>query len=106
MALRTLGTNTTTTLSGLIWQPAGLLRTDLGALNALINQSTPGTPGTVLGAGRKTFFDGGSGVLTIPGRNASVALRPGDFVGVDSLGWPIVVSYETLAYGSTSWTHT
>ena len=54
------------------------------------------------------FTQGGQfsagGQLFIPGDRGVITLLPGDYVGVDSTGWPIVVSANAIANGP--WTHT
>lgn len=44
-----------------------------------------------------------SGVLTIPNRGV-LRLFPGDYIGVDASGWPVVLSPRAAA--SASWVHT
>lgn len=105
MALKTLGTNLTTTLSAVAWQPAGVPPADFASLNQAIGSDLIGTAGTIGNDDRKTYFDFGSGILDVPGRGR-LQLRPGDYIAVDSAGWPIVISGQSISYGSTSWTHT
>ena len=46
-----------------------------------------------------------NGRVHFPGHRGFLLLNPGDYIGVDSFGWPIVVSSQSIASGSTSWTH-
>lgn len=46
-----------------------------------------------------------SGALYVPNRGMLFA-KPGDYVGYDATGWPILVSANAIAAGGTSWTHT
>ena len=97
MALVTLGSNATTTLNALAWNPASPVA-DIAsiaahiksqdAINALVNQGMFSQPG-------RLFF---------PGREGFVNLLPGDYVAYDLVGWPIVVSAYSIA-NSGGWTH-
>jgi hypothetical protein len=44
-------------------------------------------------------------LLYVPNRGV-LQILPGDAVGVDASGWPILVSSEALAYAASSWTFT
>ena len=44
-----------------------------------------------------------NGVLMFPGGRGQITLKPGDRVGVDSSGWPIVISAASLAFTGTNW---
>ena len=44
-----------------------------------------------------------TGLLFIPNRGV-LKMLPGDWVGVDSQGWPILVSKNSIA--NAAWTHT
>ena len=44
------------------------------------------------------------GLLEVPGRGV-LRVQPGDWVGVDASGWPILLSAEAIAFGNTSWSH-
>ena len=114
MATKTLGTNGTTSLT---------------AINAASGPGTGTGPGEHPDANFLNFsvadfatvqelikndkisthpiYPGGltqRGLLYVPNRGI-LKLYPGDWVGVDSFGWPILVSADSIAYGSTSWTH-
>jgi len=95
MALLTLGTNATTTLSALLFQRGGMNVTDTATLNANVkNDQINGRP-IVPGAFRL-------GHLVIPNRGV-LQILPGDYVAYDSQGWPILVSANSIANGP--WTH-
>jgi len=99
MATRTLGTNATTSLTALSYLAGygNLLPADVATLNnAIKDDLNPAHP--IIGG---SFTIGGS--LYIP-RRGWLQLIPGDFVAVDSRGWPIVLSADTAASGP--WTHT
>ena len=44
-----------------------------------------------------------NGMFNFPGGRGQIKLLPGDRVGVDASGWPIIVSGASLAYTGTSW---
>src|ERR1700733_9685941 len=99
MALFTLGTNATTSLSALNFLRqyasaggnAGIASINTGIKNDLVN-GNPVWPGAFR-----------MGLLSIPNRGVLQVL-PGDWVGFDSTGWPILVSANAIANGP--WTHT
>jgi hypothetical protein len=43
------------------------------------------------------------GQLFVPNRGV-LQIRPGDVIAYDSAGWPILISADSIAYGSSSWT--
>lgn len=99
MATRTLGSTLTTSLTAIAWAngAAGLLPADLatvaqGIKNDLVN-GLPIFPGAL----------NPNGLLLIPNRGV-LKLLPGDYVGVDSQGWPVLISANSIANGP--WTHT
>lgn len=100
MSTKTLGTNANNTLTALKYLAgynSGMSAADQATiqnsiLNDLIN-TNPRVPGA---------FQGGQ--LFIPNRGILQVL-PGDWIGVDATGWPILVSANAIASGSTSWTH-
>lgn len=96
MALRTLGTNATTSLSAMFFHQSTDLASssNLALLNAAI-QSDLGTDNLPPNIGR-------DGQLWIP-RRGWLRVLPGDYIGVDSTGWPILLSANTIANGP--WTH-
>ena len=95
MATGTLGTNATTSLVSITWGPM----TPVADLAAIAE--------TILGQGSGRSISPGafsaSGRLKFPGREGFVLLKPGDAIGIDSFGWPVIVSKESLAYVSSSW---
>lgn len=95
MATLTLGTNATTTLTALQYT-RNMTAADVATLQQAIkddqNVAHPIFPGAFIQAGQ----------LFIPNRGV-LQLIPGDYVGVDSRGWPIVVSADAIASGP--WTH-
>lgn len=95
MALKTAGTNLTTSLSALQWQPGGLNTTDLAAIAALITDSIGGIqPGSIA-----------DGYLYMPTKRAPQGIRinPGDWILVDSKGYPLIVPNANFVGGS--WAH-
>lgn len=56
--------------------------------------------------GNPTYPDAFSqkGILYIPNRGV-LKILPGDYVAIDTAGWPILVSARSAATGA-SWTHT
>lgn len=99
MSTRTLGTNATTTLTALQWATggAGILSADLATVAQGIKDDQINTHPIYPGALSK------NGHLFIPNRGI-LKVFVGDFVGIDSQGWPILVSANSIAHGP--WTHT
>lgn len=96
MATGVLGTNATTSLTSLKVSSA-MASADIAAIaNAVLNDLINGNP-ILPGAWAQT------GLLYVPNRGILKAL-PGDYVGVDNKGWPILVSANSIANGA--WTHT
>jgi|GEM_PF-4333673 len=96
MALKTMGTAATTSLAAMSWNPMSSIA-DISAIEANIkNQSNPAHP-IVPGN-----FEGGK--LYLPNNRGIVLLQPGDWIAYDNFGWPIVVSTQSIASGS-SWVH-
>ena len=95
MSTKTLGTAGTTTLTAVPF--GGLSPADIQAISQSIKHdmisTSPIFPGALSHAG----------LLYIPNRGVLQVL-PGDFVGVDATGWPILVGKS--AVGSASWVHT
>ncbi len=99
MALVTLGTTANNSLSALAWNPMSA-QADIAAIAAAIkDQSNPAHP---IEPGAFT----NSGQLMLPNGRGIIRLQPGDYVAYDSFGWPIVVSAQSIADGSTVWVHT
>jgi len=114
MALLTLGTNATTTLSAIQFL-SGMTVADLATLNAaILNDGTQMGGGAAANAApsAKPIWPGAlttDGKLFIPNRGVLQVL-PGDYIGVDANGWPILVSANAIAGGAapsatTDWTH-
>ena len=100
MTLRTLGTNANNTLNALLWANggAGLLAADMATFRANIkNDLINGTPIYPFGLDN-------NGLLYVPNRGYLKVL-PGDFIGYDASGWPILISAYSIA-NSANWTHT
>lgn len=96
MALGTMGTTSNSGLVSMIWNPMSPVA-DVAAIAAHIKgQSGPQniSPGSFSYSGRLHF----------PGRLGFILLKPGDYIGYDNWNWPIIVSKESIASGS-SWTH-
>jgi hypothetical protein len=125
MATRTMGTAGTTTLVAVPWPdlPAGqaTAASDFAAISALILDDTPllwplGNAGTANGqnatqiaaAQNRNRFGAPSitnnGILYIPNRGY-LQLYPGDWIGVDGFGWPILVSGRSIQTSTASWAH-
>lgn len=98
MATGTLGTAATTSLISLVWNPMSSVA-DVATIAANIksqgNPTHPISPGAFSKSGRIAF----------PGRRGFILLQPGDYVAYDHFGWPIVVSNQSIAEGSSSWVH-
>lgn len=96
MALRTMGTSSTTALSALLYNQVNS-PADVAALNALIKDDL-----NPLSKSPGTFLNGG--LLMIP-RRQLIPVFPGDFIAVDTqTGWPIVISAAAAA-ANPSWVH-
>lgn len=98
MATSTLGTNANNSLTALNWNRMSAVADVATIANGILlphNPAHPIAPGA--------FTKGG--ILYFPERRGWLALAPGDYIAIDSTGWPIVVSNESIASGSTSWTH-
>lgn len=96
MATVTLGTTANNSLTAKLFGGA-LSTADIAAIaNAIKNDQINGLP----------IFPGAfaqTGLLYIPNRGV-LKMLPGDYVGVDSQGWPILVSKNSIA--NAAWTHT
>ncbi len=112
MATLTLGTNATTTLTALLFSPV-MSAADFATLQQLILSEGSQAGGVANAApSAKPQWPGGltrDGRLFVPNRGVLQVL-PGDYVGVDANGWPILVSANAIAGGgspsaATSWTH-
>lgn len=94
MATSTLGTDATTSLTALAFLPGigSLAAADVASINNGIkndlNPALPLVPGAFSSAG----------LLVIPNRGI-VQVLPGDYVAIDSTGWPILLSRYAAANG-------
>jgi hypothetical protein len=98
MATKTLGTTAQTSLTALKYLPgyaSGMSAADQAAIQNAVKDDLGNAHSLVPGA-----FQGGR--LFIPNRGILQVL-PGDWVGVDSQGWPILVSANSIA--NAAWTH-
>jgi hypothetical protein len=96
MATGTLGTAATTSLVSLVWNPMSAIA-DIATIAANIKGQSgirPISPGAFANNGRLHF----------PGHRGFILLNPGDYVAYDNWNWPIVVSSQSIASGS-SWSH-
>lgn len=100
MAVKTLGTNAnnsiTKALKFLPGYGSGMAPADIATLNNAILNDLNRLANVVGGS----FSAGGQ--LFVPNRGV-LTILPGDWVGVDSRGWPILLSADTIANGP--WTH-
>lgn len=95
MATGTLGTNANNSLTSKQFTGA-MAAADIAAItNSIKNEQINGFP-IWPGAWAQT------GLLYIPNRGV-LKMLPGDYVGVDNQGWPILVSKNSVAAGN--WTH-
>ena len=98
MALKTLGTATTSSLNALVMNSdlaiadGAQLRQNIKYDGVQNNQVLPGG----------FQFQGGQGLLYVP-RRGVLQVLPGDYVGYDAQGWPILVSAYSIA--GTGWSH-
>lgn len=93
MATTTLGTTLTTSLTSLKFLPgygSGMAAADIATINNAVKNDL----------NLSAFIQGGSfsagGQLFVPNRGV-LTILPGDYVGVDSQGWPILVSKNSIA---------
>lgn len=110
MAVKTLGTNATTTLSAVQWPSTyaggSISNTDFATIaNDILNDAVPA------GLLTNTIFPGAfvrEGKLYVPNRGV-LSIHPGDWIAVDtSTGWPILIGANTipLTLTATGNTHT
>lgn len=98
MATLTLGTDAVDTLTALLFKPGigGMTPADEATIRNAIKDDQGNAHDRVPGA------FGSNGLLFVPNRGVLKVL-PGDYVGVDDMGWPILVSAYSIANGN--WTH-
>ena len=106
MALQTLGTNATSSLSALVFGPKGVMTdSDLAAFNALVlpnygDTTNQGNPNS----GKLEVYISREGQLYVP-RRGWVKVFAGDVLALDSTtGFPILLSAAAVASGP--WTLT
>lgn len=100
MSTVTLGTTGHTSLTAIKYLPgygSGMAAADIATIAlAIKNDMVNGNP-----VYPQAFS--ANGLLYIPNRGF-LQMLPGDYVGVDETGWPILVSKNAIA--GTSWVHT
>lgn len=98
MALLTLGSNANNSLSAILFKHGigGMAPADEAALRNSIKDDLGNAHALIPGA----FSSNGQ--LFVPNRGW-LKVFPGDYVAVDSRGWPILLSKDTIASGP--WTH-
>lgn len=114
MGTKTLGTNAQTTLTAISFN-ANADVADMATIAELIlnDMTQPQGQLALTAPSAKPIWPGAfarTGILYVPNRGILRA-QPGDWVGIDANGWPILVSANAIAGGSspsvaTSWTHT
>lgn len=122
MATRTLGTAATTTLTAVPFPNLATSLTaqvqDIAAINALIKDDVPllwalgnagasnGQNATQIAAFQNTIPNALSteGRLYVPNRGF-LKVYPGDWIGVDTFGWPVLISGRSLQSSTASWQH-
>jgi hypothetical protein len=99
MSTKTLGTSATTSLAALSFLPGigGMANADVATIQQAIKDDITVTHPTWPGA----FST--NGLLFVPNRGL-LKILPGDYVAYDDRGWPVLLSSDTIANGS-SWTH-
>lgn len=115
MALKTLGTNATTSLFGFVVGFNDTIAADLASISIALKGDPPGwsdgfpavtSAGLVTGQGTNRTLKNQAyvktGLLYVPGRG-TLQLKLGDFVCWDTTtGWPIVISGDAAANGPYS----
>lgn len=99
MATKTLGTNAATSLTALPFLAgygSGMSKADIATIALAIKDDQ----GNAHSIWPQAFS--ANGQLFIPNRGV-LKILPGDYVGVDSAGWPILVSAYAIA--NAAWTH-
>jgi hypothetical protein len=111
-----MGTAATTTLTALQFQQggAGLLPADIATIDiAIINdiliagsgQGVTGQAWSGAGISPSVGSFHVNGLLVVPNRGV-LQMIPGDWVAVDSLGWPVLISGNSAGTGgSGNWRH-
>lgn len=103
MALHTLGTNASNSLTAIQWFP-GMPQADWAAFDALVKSSRAGSSSNPIPVAAPFRLDQ-SGHLWLPGRDAAIQLIPGDYLALDSTtGWVIVLSQNAVTNGPYTFT--
>lgn len=95
MALVTIGTNATSTLSGVQWLNKVSQIADIAQISAGVL-----TQGTVQKTVPGAFAN--NGILYLPTRRGIVQMLPGDWIAIGSTGMPIVISARAKTADWTS----
>lgn len=106
MATITLGTTANNSLTALAMQPGGLAPADVASIMQGIKSDGLQADGINADIGKGSIVPGAwaqQGLLYIPYRGV-LKVFPGDYIGIDSEGWPILVSANSIA--NAAWTHT
>ena len=105
MATVTLGTAATTTLTAIPFT-YGMVAADFATIAAAVKRDShnPNVSGTSGPQPPLGLPFNRAGVLVIPERGV-LRLFPSDYVGVDTTGWPILISARAAATAA-SWVHT
>ena len=98
MATGTLGTTANNSLTSLIFSGA-MNTTDLAAIAQGIKDDLNNLHPVYPGAYAQ------NGLLYVPNRGV-LRVLPGDYVGIDAQGWPILLSANTIAAAGAPWVHT
>lgn len=100
MATKTLGTNANNSLTAIqmVQGAGGMLPADVATINNAILGDGKTNKGPF--GGQFTY----NGLLFLPRDRGVIQVFRGDWVAVDSTGWPIVVSSTAASTGP--WTHT
>jgi len=100
VALKTLGTNATTSLTAYQQAPGISIGSGIGAQlkNSGKNDLINGNPRIEIYPGK---IDGAESRLFVPNRG-SILVLAGDWIVIDSTGWPILISKNGVANGA--WT--
>src|SRR3989304_4308653 len=103
MATRTLGTNANNSLTAVAFAKS-LLDADVATINIGIKDDKVGAAGAhpISSFGGQCFSK--QGILYVPNRGILQVLD-GDYGAIDNNGWPILISANSIGYGSTLWTH-
>lgn len=96
MAVKTLGTNANNSITNAVNFQKSLADADVATIAQAVKDDVNVTHPIWPGAFAR------NGLLYVPNRGV-LRIFIGDWVGVDSRGWPILLSADTIANGN--WTH-